>query len=111
MNGGDARVGVFHHRALDVADAAVARVRIRDDGHVGHAHHVAGLGEHFGLRHQTDVGHAQRAGGCAEAGHVDGVEARMFDKARGRIVGSEQYLTKPFTREELLGAIRTYVNA
>ncbi|MDX3935377.1 MAG: response regulator, partial [Stenotrophomonas sp.] len=25
--------------------------------------------------------------------------------------GSEQYLTKPFTREELLGAIRTYVNA
>ena len=26
----------------------------------------------------------------------------LFDKARGRIVGSEQYLTKPFTREELL---------
>ena len=35
----------------------------------------------------------------------------LFDKARGRIVGSEQYLTKPFTREELLDAIRTYVNA
>ena len=35
----------------------------------------------------------------------------LFDKARGRIVGSEQYLTKPFTREELLGAIRTHVNA
>ena len=35
----------------------------------------------------------------------------LFDKARRRIVGSEQYLTKPFTREELLGAIRTYVNA
>ena len=35
----------------------------------------------------------------------------LFDRARGRIVGSEQYLTKPFTREELLGAIRTYVNA
>ena len=33
----------------------------------------------------------------------------LFDKARGRIVGSEQYLTKPFTREELLGAIRRYV--
>jgi twitching motility two-component system response regulator PilG len=33
----------------------------------------------------------------------------LFDKARGRIVGSEQYLTKPFTREELLGAIRKYV--
>ena len=35
----------------------------------------------------------------------------LFDKARGRIVGSQQYLTKPFTRDELLGAIRTYVNA
>src|SRR5690606_8960136 len=34
----------------------------------------------------------------------------LFDKARGRIVGSEQYLTKPFTREELLDAIRTHVN-
>lgn len=34
----------------------------------------------------------------------------IFDKARGRIVGAEQYLTKPFTREELLGAIRTFVN-
>ena len=35
----------------------------------------------------------------------------LFDKARGRIVGSEQYLTKPFTREELLGSIRNHVNA
>jgi twitching motility two-component system response regulator PilG len=34
----------------------------------------------------------------------------LFDKARGRIVGSEQYLTKPFTREELLDAIRTHVH-
>ena len=33
----------------------------------------------------------------------------LFDKARGRIVGSEQYLTKPFTREELLGANRRHV--
>ena len=35
----------------------------------------------------------------------------LFDKARGRIVGSEQYLTKPFTREELLDAIRKHVSA
>ena len=35
----------------------------------------------------------------------------LFDKARGRIVGSEQYLTKPFTREELLDAIRKHVQA
>ena len=35
----------------------------------------------------------------------------LFDKARGRIVGSEQYLTKPFTREELLSAIRTHVTS
>src|SRR3546814_7870140 len=34
----------------------------------------------------------------------------LFDKARGRIVGSEQYVTKPFTREELLDAIRKHVN-
>lgn len=33
----------------------------------------------------------------------------LFDKARGRIVGSEQYLTKPFTRDELLSAIRKFV--
>ena len=35
----------------------------------------------------------------------------LFDRARGRIVGSDQYLTKPFTKEELLGAIREHVNA
>ncbi len=29
----------------------------------------------------------------------------LFDRARGRLVGSEQYLTKPFTKDELLGAI------
>ena len=33
----------------------------------------------------------------------------LFDRARGRIVGSEQYLTKPFTRDELLGAISRQV--
>lgn len=33
----------------------------------------------------------------------------LFDRARGRIVGSEQYLTKPFTKEELLGAIRSQI--
>ena len=33
----------------------------------------------------------------------------LFDRARGRIVGSEQYLTKPFTRDELLGAIEQHV--
>jgi twitching motility two-component system response regulator PilG len=32
----------------------------------------------------------------------------LFDKARGRIVGAEQYLTKPFTRDELLDAVRRY---
>ncbi|MGD8514816.1 MAG: response regulator, partial [Granulosicoccaceae bacterium] len=34
----------------------------------------------------------------------------LFDKARGRIVGSEQYLTKPFTKDELLGAITKHVH-
>lgn len=32
----------------------------------------------------------------------------LFDRARGRIVGSEEYLTKPFTKEELLDAIRKF---
>ncbi|MCZ8062449.1 twitching motility response regulator PilG [Silanimonas sp.] len=35
----------------------------------------------------------------------------LFDKARGRIVGSEQYLTKPFTRDELLDVVRRYAPA
>ena len=34
----------------------------------------------------------------------------IFDRARGRIVGSEQYLTKPFTKDELLGAISNQIN-
>ena len=34
----------------------------------------------------------------------------LFDRARGRLVGSEQYLTKPFTKDELLGAIASHVN-
>ena len=33
----------------------------------------------------------------------------LFDRARGRIVGSEQYLTKPFTKDELLSAIQSLV--
>ncbi len=34
----------------------------------------------------------------------------LFDKAKGRIVGSDQYITKPFGRDELLGSIRTLVH-
>jgi len=34
----------------------------------------------------------------------------LFDKAKGRIVGSDEYITKPFSREELLGTIRTLVH-
>jgi len=32
----------------------------------------------------------------------------LFDKARGRVVGSDLYLTKPFTRDELLTAVREH---
>jgi twitching motility two-component system response regulator PilG len=35
----------------------------------------------------------------------------LFDMARGRVVGSDQYLTKPFTREELLGAVKQHAAA
>ena len=34
----------------------------------------------------------------------------LFDRARGRIVGSDQYLTKPFTKDELLNAITEHVH-
>lgn len=33
----------------------------------------------------------------------------LFDRARGRIVGSDRYLTKPFTRDELIGAVQAHV--
>lgn len=33
----------------------------------------------------------------------------LFDRAKGKVVGAEQYLTKPFTRDDLLGAIRTHL--
>ena len=32
----------------------------------------------------------------------------VFDKARGRIVGSDNYLTKPFTKAELLSAVPSF---
>ncbi len=32
----------------------------------------------------------------------------LFDKARGRVVGSDLYLTKPFTKEELLAAVQQH---
>ncbi len=35
----------------------------------------------------------------------------LFDKARGRIVGSDHYLTKPFTKDELLDAVRAQAPA
>ena len=33
----------------------------------------------------------------------------VFDRARGRLAGSDQYLTKPFTKEGLLEAITSHV--
>ena len=35
----------------------------------------------------------------------------LFDRARGRMVGSDQYLTKPFTKESLLKAVAAHVHA
>ncbi len=34
----------------------------------------------------------------------------LFDRAKGRIVGSDRYITKPFSKEQLLGTIRTLVD-
>jgi len=35
----------------------------------------------------------------------------LFDKARGRMVGSEDYLTKPFTKDQLLQAVSQHRRA
>ena len=32
----------------------------------------------------------------------------LFDRARGRLVGSDKYLTKPFTKDELIGAVTAH---
>ena len=32
----------------------------------------------------------------------------VFDKARGRMVGSQEYLTKPFTKDQLLQTVRQF---
>ena len=32
----------------------------------------------------------------------------LFDRARGRMVGSNEYLTKPFTKESLLNTVKKY---
>ena len=32
----------------------------------------------------------------------------LFDRARGRMVGSDEYLTKPFSKESLLRAVETH---
>ena len=33
----------------------------------------------------------------------------VFDRARGRLAGSDRYLTKPFTKEALIEAVNDYV--
>jgi twitching motility two-component system response regulator PilG len=35
----------------------------------------------------------------------------VFDKARGRMVGSHDYLTKPFTKDQLLQAVQQFGDA
>jgi twitching motility two-component system response regulator PilG len=35
----------------------------------------------------------------------------VFDKARGRMVGAQDYLTKPFTKEQLLHAVQQFGTA
>jgi twitching motility two-component system response regulator PilG len=35
----------------------------------------------------------------------------VFDKARGRMVGAQDYLTKPFTKDQLLKTVTQYADA
>ena len=55
-------------------------------------------------------------GRCADAAQLCGTPVVMlsskdglFDRARGRMVGSDQYLTKPFTKDSLLKAVGSHV--
>ena len=34
----------------------------------------------------------------------------LFDRARGRVAGSDYYLTKPFTRDELLQSLEQHIS-
>ncbi|MBI5329103.1 MAG: twitching motility response regulator PilG [Betaproteobacteria bacterium] len=34
----------------------------------------------------------------------------LFDRARGRLVGSDEYLTKPFSKDTLLEAVRKHAS-
>lgn len=34
----------------------------------------------------------------------------VFDRARGRLAGSDRYLTKPFTKEALIDTVNQYLN-
>ncbi len=34
----------------------------------------------------------------------------LFDRARGRMAGSDQYLTKPFTRDSLVDAVNAHIH-
>ena len=36
--------------------------------------------------------------------------AGLFDRARGRLAGSDEYLTKPFTKESLLRSVASYTH-
>ena len=35
----------------------------------------------------------------------------VFDKARGRLIGAQDYLTKPFTKDQLLQAVLQFAPA
>ncbi|MFN7667862.1 MAG: response regulator, partial [Burkholderiales bacterium] len=35
----------------------------------------------------------------------------LFDRARGRLVGSSEYLTKPFTKDSLLKTVQAQLHA
>ncbi len=34
----------------------------------------------------------------------------VFDRARGKIAGSQDYMTKPFTKQDMLNAVKRYVS-
>ncbi len=58
--------------------------------------------------HLVEVVAAHAAGhGLLDALTLD-LQHGLFDRARGRMVGSDEYLTKPFTKDTLLTAVREH---
>ena len=73
---GDADLLVLADRALDVVDAAIARITVGDHGEVGGLDHSFRVLDHLGHRDHLEVGKTELAEDRGVAAHVGGVVTR-----------------------------------